>query len=60
MESNFSNNQLDGENLTVDAYFRVLGNLGHHEVCVDLVLTIVLISDALNIKPGFGQTANFL
>ena len=35
-------------------------NLGNYEVYLDLCVTHVLISDALNIEPGFGQTAIFL
>ena len=38
----------------------VLGNWGYYEVHLDLGMGFVLISDALNIKPGFGKTAIFL
>ena len=38
----------------------VFGNLGHHEVYLDLNVALVLISDALNIESEFGQTEIFL
>ena len=34
----------------------VWGNLVHYEAYLDLHTALVLISDALNIEPGFGQT----
>ena len=38
----------------------VLENLEHHEIYLDLGLGLVLISEALNIEPGFEKTATFI
>ena len=43
----------------VGTCFGVLENLGHHEAYLDLHVVLAMISDALNIKLGFGQTAIF-
>ena len=59
LESNFGNNQLSIEYLTVGAHFWVSGNLGHYEAYLYLSVALVLISDAVNTETGFGQIAFF-
>ena len=46
--------------MTLGDGFWVWENLGHYEVYLDLGGALVLISDALNVESGFGQTAVFL
>lgn len=57
LDSNLSNSQIAEENLITDLPFGVWGSSGHPEACLDLGVTLVLISGAPNTKPGFGQTA---
>ena len=60
LEYNFDSNQPAQENVTVGTSFWVLRNLGHQKVYLDLGVNHDLIPVALNIKPGFGQTATLL
>lgn len=58
LEFNFCSNQLRWGK--PHSWCLVLGNLGCQEVCLDLGVALILIVDALNIEPGFRQTAVFL
>lgn len=59
LKRNVFKNQAAWENASQLAFSLGCWRTGHHEVHLDVSVHFVLISDALNIKPGFEQTAVF-